>query len=113
MVVQAVDGRSYADFLQQEFFDPLGMADTGFSVAEPDADRITSLYVRLPNKSVHLVDDRAAKRLCREPALQSGGGGLVGSLDDYARFCQMLTAGGRPAVGPIHAGMYPSSAIFA
>ena len=32
--------------------------------------------------------------LCRVPAMQSGGGGLVGTIDDYARFCQMLTAGG-------------------
>jgi CubicO group peptidase (beta-lactamase class C family) len=93
-LVEVIADETFSDYLQRTIFDPLGMADTGFSVAEPDADRITSLYVRLPNKTVHLVDDRAAKRLCREPALQSGGGGLVGSLDDYARFCQMLTAGG-------------------
>ncbi len=36
----------------------------------------------------------ASRRLCIEPTLQSGGGGLVGTIDDYARFCQMLTAGG-------------------
>ena len=32
--------------------------------------------------------------MCREPALQSGGGGLLGTLDDYVRLCSALTVGG-------------------
>ena len=93
-LVEVIADESFGSYLQRVVFDPLGMDDTGFSVPEVAADRVTSMYVRLPNKQVRLVDDRAAGRLCREPALQSGGGGLVGSIDDYARFCQMLTAGG-------------------
>jgi CubicO group peptidase (beta-lactamase class C family) len=93
-LVEVIADESFGSYLQRVVFDPLGMNDTGFSVPEVAADRVTSMYVRLPNKQVRLVDDRAAGRLCREPALQSGGGGLVGSIDDYARFCQMLTAGG-------------------
>ena len=93
-VVEVIADESFGSYLQRTIFDPLGMEDTGFSVPERDADRTTSLYVRGPDKQVRLVDDRAAGRMCREPALQSGGGGLVGSLDDYARFCQMLTSGG-------------------
>ncbi len=93
-LVEVIADEPFGDYLQRTIFDPLGMADTGFSVPESSADRVVSLYVRTPRKEVRLVDDRAAQRLCRVPALQSGGGGLVGSLDDYARFCQMLTAGG-------------------
>lgn len=84
----------FGDHLQRTVFDPLGMVDTGFSVPDADADRVPSLYVRTASKEVRLVDDRDNRTLCREPALQSGGGGLVGTLDDYARFCQMLAAGG-------------------
>jgi CubicO group peptidase (beta-lactamase class C family) len=93
-LVEVIADEPFGDFLQRTIFDPLGMVDTGFAVPESSADRVTSLYVRTPNKEVRLVDDRASGRLTREPALQSGGGGLVGSLDDYARFCEMLTAGG-------------------
>ena len=51
------------------------------------------MYAR-NGKDTVLVDDRHKNRLCRVPAMQSGGGGLVGTIDDYARFCQALTAGG-------------------
>ncbi len=93
-LVEVIADESFGSYLQRTIFDPLGMEDTGFSVPETAADRVVSMYVRLPDKEVRLVDDRAAGRLCREPALQSGGGGLVGSADDYARFCQMLSSGG-------------------
>jgi CubicO group peptidase (beta-lactamase class C family) len=94
-LVEVIANESFGSYLRRTIFDPLGMEDTGFSVPESAADRVVSMYVRLATKEVRLVDDRAAGRLCREPALQSGGGGLVGSLDDYARFCQMLTGGGQ------------------
>lgn len=93
-LVEVIADESFGDHLQQTIFNPLGMADTGFSVPESSADRVTSLYARGPDKKVRLIDDRARHRLCREPSLQSGGGGLVGTIDDYARFCQMLAAGG-------------------
>lgn len=93
-LVEVIADESFGDYLQRTIFDPLGMNDTGFHVRESDADRVPSLYARTAGKQIRLVDDRARKRLCREPELQSGGGGLVGTLDDYARFCQALCAGG-------------------
>jgi CubicO group peptidase (beta-lactamase class C family) len=93
-LVEVIADEPFGDYLRRTIFDPLGMDDTGFHVPESEAGRVPSLYVRTADKQVRLVDDRARKRLCREPALQSGGGGLVGSIDDYARFCQALCAGG-------------------
>ncbi len=93
-LVEAISGETFGEYLRQTVFDPLGMADTGFHVPESDADRITSLYARGADKQLRLVDDRAEQRLCRPPVMQSGGGGLVGTIDDYARFCAMLAVGG-------------------
>jgi CubicO group peptidase (beta-lactamase class C family) len=94
-LVEAISGRTFGDYLQQTIFEPLGMVDTGFSVRdERDAARVAALYARAPDKSLRLVDDPARRTLLRQPSLQSGGGGLVGTLDDYARFCQMLLGGG-------------------
>jgi len=93
-LVEVIADEPFGSYLQRTIFDPLDMNDTGFHADEADAHRVPSLYARGPAKEVRLVDDRASQRLCNEPTLQSGGGGLVGTIDDYARFCQMLTAGG-------------------
>ncbi len=93
-LVEVIADESFGDYLRRVIFDPLGMVDTGFHVPETDADRVPSLYARTARKEVRLLDDRAKQRACREPALQSGGGGLLGSLDDYVRFASALTAGG-------------------
>lgn len=94
-LVEVIADQPFGDYLRHAIFEPLGMVDTGFHVPESDAHRVPSLYARTASKEVRLLDDRSKQRLCREPALQSGGGGLVGTLDDYARFCSALTAGGR------------------
>ena len=93
-LVEVIADESFGDYLRRAIFDPLGMVDTGFHVPETEADRVPSLYARTARKEVRLLDDRAKQRACRKPALQSGGGGLLGSLDDYVRFVSALTAGG-------------------
>ncbi len=93
-LVEVIADEPFDDYLRRAIFDPLGMVDTAFHVPESEAHRVPSLYARTARKEMRLLDDRSKQRLCREPALQSGGGGLLGSLDDYARFCAALTAGG-------------------
>lgn len=93
-LVEVISGETFGDYLRRVIFEPLGMTDTWFSVRDGDAARVAALYARGADKRLRLVDDPAAGTLLREPSLQSGGGGLVGTLDDYARFCQMLLNGG-------------------
>jgi CubicO group peptidase (beta-lactamase class C family) len=118
-LVEVISGRPFGDYLTSIVFEPLGLTDTGFSVAPEAADRITTLYGRGSDKRLRVLDDRADSRLLRPPALQSGGGGLVGTIDDYARFCQMLLAGGaanghrilgRPTVELMRANHLPDGA---
>ncbi len=93
-LVEVIADEQFGSYVQHTIFDPLGMTDTGFSVPQTQAHRVPSLYARAAGKQVRLVDDRHENRLCKVPAMQSGGGGLVGTIDDYARFCQALCAGG-------------------
>jgi CubicO group peptidase (beta-lactamase class C family) len=118
-LVEVISGERFGDYLRSTIFEPLGMADAGFSVPDAKAHRVTALYGRRANKTLRLVDDPGTGRLRREPALQSGGGGLVGTLDDYARFCQMLLNGGeldgrrvlaRPTVDLMRANHLPGDA---
>jgi CubicO group peptidase (beta-lactamase class C family) len=93
-LVEAISGQRFGDYLQATIFEPLGMTDTGFSVPTDNAHRVAALYARGGDKSLRLLDDNSSGRIHREPSFQSGGGGLVGTLEDYARFCQMLLNGG-------------------
>jgi CubicO group peptidase (beta-lactamase class C family) len=93
-LVEVMSGQSFGDYLRATVFEPLGMSDTGFFVQKEAADRVAALYGRKADKTLRLLDDPASGHLLRQPAFESGGGGLVGTLDDYARFCQMLLNGG-------------------
>jgi CubicO group peptidase (beta-lactamase class C family) len=81
---------------------PLGMADTAFHVPPEKAHRLAACYTREGETTV-LSDAPAGSRFTRPPELFSGGGGMVGTIGDYDRFCRMLLAkgeaGGRRLLG--------------
>ena len=89
-VVEIVSGQSLEDFLQAKIFGPLGMVDTGFHVPPEQLHRLAEGFAKDPvtDKEVRLINVRTA------PSFQSGGGGLVSTIADYARFVQMLAGGG-------------------
>lgn len=90
-VVEAVSGQSLYQFLKARLFDPLGMSDTSFYVTEP---------ARQARLAEPLADDRVigAGAVMGDPRVaqkfESGGGGLVSTANNYARFLQMMLNGG-------------------
>ncbi|MGI5883619.1 MAG: serine hydrolase domain-containing protein [Candidatus Spyradocola sp.] len=95
-VVEVASGKRFGDFLREEIFAPLHMTDTGFWIPEEKRERFAAVYRQQGPELVRWT----GAHLCilplydREPAFQSGGAGLVSTLDDYARFAQMLARGG-------------------
>ena len=94
-VVELVSGKTFSRFLREEFFEPLGMADTGFFVPADKRDRFVTNCRKTPEglavfDQMHLF----VGKYDEEPAFASGGAGLVSTLDDYARFAAMLLRGG-------------------
>lgn len=88
-VVEIVAGKPLSDALNELIFTPLGMVETGFTVADPsDHARIAEPNANDRIGRIPLFDPR------QERALESGGGGLVSTVHDYARFAQMLLNGG-------------------
>ncbi len=85
-LVEFVGGRTLGEELRARILDPLGMDDTAFAVAEQDHDRIAEPFAIDPDAKtpVRLLDIR------RPAKFESGGGGLVSTAHDYARFSQML-----------------------
>jgi CubicO group peptidase (beta-lactamase class C family) len=93
-LVEVVSGQPFDEYLRATIFDPLGMADTGFSVPDSKIDRFAACYTRNAEKRLVLVDDPLESRYRKPPTLLSGGGGLVATTADYLRFCRMLLNGG-------------------
>jgi len=90
-LVEIVSGQTLGAFLKQRILTPLGMTDTGFSVPEADQDRIAEPFAKDPEGGA----DVALLEVRRPAMFESGGGGLVASALDYARFMAMLLGNGR------------------
>jgi CubicO group peptidase (beta-lactamase class C family) len=93
-LVQVVSGKPFEDFLREEIFEPLGMVDTGFFVPPEKQSRLPACYERQMNRKTVLQDDPATSPYLKPPGFSSGGGGLVSTAHDYARFAEMLCRGG-------------------
>lgn len=96
-VVEAVSGMSFGEFLEQEIFNPLGMEDTGFWVKPEKLDRLARVYERDAEETWKLYQGNhlgIRNTMDRSPGFESGGAGLVSTLDDYMKFAQMLLRGG-------------------
>lgn len=94
-IVERLSGMKFSEYLKTRLFDPLGMDDTGFSVAAEDYDRFSDVFGYHPaTKEFGRVPFPQVAFKPETVAMESGGGGLVSTLDDYARFCQMLANGG-------------------
>jgi CubicO group peptidase (beta-lactamase class C family) len=93
VLVARVSGRSFSELLAERLFKPLGMNDTGFSVAARKLGRLASYYARDPSGELSLVES-PDRDWTTEPAFASGAGGLLSTADDWLAFGHMLLAGG-------------------
>jgi CubicO group peptidase (beta-lactamase class C family) len=103
-VVEAASGSRFGDFLRQEMFEPLGMTDTGFWVPEDKRPRLAKTYQDDGQGGLTLYTGNnlgIINAMDRDPAFESGGAGLVSTIDDYAKFATMLLNGGKHGGGAI------------
>lgn len=105
-VVEVISGKPFGDYLVDEILGPLGMDETRFAVAENLRDRFACLYTPLAGDSFDLNAATKSKETLRKAdgrtespyfttKMQSGGGGLTGTIDDYMKFVEMLRDGGK------------------
>ena len=90
-LIEVISGQSLDIFMKERIFDPLGMEDTYFYLPSGEEDRLVKLYSPSDNGLI-LHPDQTYRDYPVSGAKQflSGGAGLSGTLEDYARFCQML-----------------------
>ena len=95
-MVEAVSGQKLGAYLKANLFEPLGMRDTAFQITDDMRKRLAKIHQRGD-------DDSFAPQLELEipqaPEFEMGGGGLYGTIGDYARFVRMILNRGK-AGGP-------------
>jgi CubicO group peptidase (beta-lactamase class C family) len=96
-IIEKLSGQSLPDFMHDHIFAPLKMKDSGFYVPKEKWNRFATLYgedstgallATTPAPTIGLGDYKT------QPTMPSGGGGMVSTAQDYARFAQMLLNGG-------------------
>ena len=94
-LVEKLSGVSFGEFLRTRLFEPLGMHDTAFHVPPDKIERFASCYQpETQSGGLKLQDDARESTYAKPPMLESGGGGLVATAQDYLRFCRMMLNGG-------------------
>jgi CubicO group peptidase (beta-lactamase class C family) len=89
-IIEVVSGKTLSAFLTERILAPLQMAETAFHTGEENAGRLAEPFASDPWNG----DKIQLFNMLEKPVMESGGGGLVSTTMDYARFSQMLLNGG-------------------
>ncbi|MEU4395403.1 serine hydrolase domain-containing protein [Kribbella sp. NPDC023855] len=87
VLIARATGQSLESVLRERIFEPLGMADTGFTAG--DSGRLTTVYV-----GEEEFDSAGSSQWLTPPSFPDGAGGLISTVDDFHAFAQMMLAGG-------------------
>ncbi|ETR75595.1 beta-lactamase [Afipia sp. P52-10] len=90
-VIEVVSGKTLMAYLTERILGPLRMTDTGFHIDADRAEgRLAEPFPTDPWTGAKVV----YFSMTDKPLFESGGGGMVSTAPDYARFAQMLANGG-------------------
>ncbi len=94
-LVERISGKPFDQYLKETIFDPLGMTNTSYVVAENDRKRLAGMYRKSEDGQLTLVPDDESTFNIKNYPLKPGGFGLTSTLDDYMKFAQMLLNKGK------------------
>jgi CubicO group peptidase (beta-lactamase class C family) len=98
-IIELISGLPYDEYLEQNIFAPLGMKDTSFSVKPERRARFTPVHSRNTEGHAYTVDFSGTLGNLPDTYFCAGAG-LAGTADDYAKFADMLRAGGKGVLKP-------------
>ena len=102
-LIEVISGKSFYEFLKENIFDKLGMNDTKFHLTDKDRLRFQPLRVNIKsrtpfNQTDYNLDGYTAAldgySYDEKNKAHFGGEGLVSTMSDFSKFCEMLVNGG-------------------
>ena len=115
-LAEVLTGKEFSEFVRETVLEPLGMYDSYFHLPKDKQDRLVRLYsctlsksdreaTTLPHGAAYMGQTRGTLRLNGDAVYQtfpyagaqvfcSPSAGMVGTVEDYAKFCQMILNGG-------------------
>jgi CubicO group peptidase (beta-lactamase class C family) len=109
VLIARISEKSLSSFLRERIFEPLGMVDTGFYVPEtklyrlptcygtnfPMVDYVPSTFISPSSIELVVLDEARDGNYSKQPIFESGGGGLVSTVDDLLIFGKMMLNNGK------------------
>ncbi|WP_206025073.1 serine hydrolase domain-containing protein [Rhodococcus sp. 14C212] len=108
LVVEAVRGRRLGEVMRERIFDPLGMADTAFTLTGDMRDRLAVVHQRGGDGAVVPMPEMV---LPQDPEVHMGGHGLYTTVPDYLRFLRMWLRDGEAPGGRVLAAGTVADAV--
>ena len=96
-LIELQSGLSLSDFFQTRIFSPLGMGDTQFYIPKNKENRLVSVQTKKQGKWVDFEDERFNVNypISGSKTTFFGGCGLTSTVEDYAKFMQMILNKGK------------------
>ncbi len=93
-IIEVITGKKFSAYVKEVIFDPLQMNESCFDNLETG---MADVYMAYENGEVRRIEE--SKYLIPSPAYESGGAGLVSTVEEYIRFADALACGGVAANG--------------
>lgn len=97
-LAEVISGKTLDVLMKERIFKPLGMNDTYFYIPKEKQDRLVKCYQRTSLDSAYVLSRSEIDRiypLAEDQTYHGGGAGLSGTIEDYAKFCQMILNKGK------------------
>ncbi len=99
LIAERLGGKPLDVLMRERLFEPCGMKTAAFSLAPSQLPHFAPVHRQGPDGACEPVPDTGVRAFAwpvsPAPPLISGGGGVLGTLDDEWRFLRMIAGGGR------------------
>ncbi len=97
-VVEVISGMKFGEYVRKNIFEPCGMTESGFALTDDVKSRMCPQY-RFNDKRGVAEKTPLSNMYVLGTEYESGGAGLISSVNDYIKFVDALACGGVSAVG--------------
>lgn len=98
-VIEVISGEKFADFMARVIFKPLGMEHSGFHLTDWQKANMCAMHEMTDDQKSYIPVDRFKNIYALTPKYESGGAGLITTVEDYMRFASAMAQGGAGVIG--------------